>query len=365
MEKINRRQLLKQSSALALSAPLVNWFAATQASANSVERIKIGQIGTTHAHAAGKLETMRKFSDMFEVVGVVETDPQRRAQLQESPIYRDVKWLTEEELLGIKDLQAVAVETAVRDLVPTAARCIAAGKHVHLDKPAGESLSDFQTLMLDATRRKRTVQMGYMFRYNPAFVFLFNAIKQGWLGTIFEAHGVMSKTVGADSRRQLAEYPGGAMFELGCHLIDALLVALGPPANVTAFVRRTRANEGDLLADNQLAVFEYPLATATIRSTLLEVDGGRRRQFIVCGDRGTIEIKPLEAPVLTLTLDRDQGEFKQGTQQVELPKAGGRYDGDFLDLAKIIRGEKHSEFSIEHDLRVQESILRASGLGVE
>ena len=363
MNQFNRRDLLKYSSATAFTASLMNLATAPMpAIANSAEKIKVGQIGTMHAHAAGKMQTMRKFSDIFEVVGVVEPEDQRRAQMQKDPAYADLVWMSEQELLAMKDVKAVAVETSVHDLVPTAARCIATGKHVHLDKPAGESLVEFKRLMLDATRRRLTVQMGYMFRYNPAFVFLFNAIKQGWLGTIFEAHGVISKTVDVETRRQLAEYPGGAMFELGCHLIDALLVALGPPERITPYVRNTRDREGDLLADNQLAVFEYPLATATIRSALMEVDGGRRRQFVVCGNHGTIEIKPLEPPALTLTLDRDRGDFKKGTQQVELPTAGGRYDGDFLDLAKIIRGEKKSDFPAEHDLAVQEAVLRASGM---
>src|SRR5258708_6750991 len=62
-------------------------------------RIRIGQIGTAHAHAAGKMETMRK-SDEFEVVGIVEADPHRRATEESSRAYTDLKWTTEEELLN-------------------------------------------------------------------------------------------------------------------------------------------------------------------------------------------------------------------------------------------------------------------------
>jgi predicted dehydrogenase len=85
------------------------------------------------------------------------------------------------------------------------------------------------------------------------------------------------------------------MFNLGCHLIDVLVIVLGKPEKVTAYVRRTRPQQ-DNLADNQLAVFEYPKATATVRSSVMEVDGGKRRQFVVCGDKGTVDIKPLEPP---------------------------------------------------------------------
>lgn len=319
--------------------------------------IKVGQIGTRHAHAGGKLQTMRKMSRDFEVVGVVEPDRERRSALESDPIYRGVTWMTESQLLNTTDLKAVAVETEVRDLLSTASRCVAAGVHVHLDKPAGESLEEFEKLLSEATRRKLTIQMGYMFRYNPAFQFLYQALRDGWLGDLFEVHAVMSKAVDLATRRDLARYRGGSMFELGCHLIDAVVRTLGPPERVVAFPRRTR--EDDLL-DNQLAVFEYPRATATVRSALVEVEGGQRRQFVVCGAAGTLEIKPLEPPRLTLTLDRPRGQFRAGVQTVVLPELAGRYDGDFEDLARILREEKSPDYPPAHDLAVQRAVLEAS-----
>ena len=92
----------------------------------------------------------------------------------------------------------------------------------------------------------------------------------------------------------------------------------------------------------------------------MEVEGGRRRQFTVCGTQGTIEIEPLEPPHLTLTLDRPQGKFRKGSQVVELPKMGGRYDGDLLDFAAAIRRESEYGYSLEHDLQVQACVLQAS-----
>ncbi len=362
---MHRREFLTAAGSAAFASSLTTrmLFDSHARAAETGAPIKVGQIGTKHAHASGKMATMRKFSELYEVVGVVEEDEKQRAALQDSPTYRGLKWMTETELLETPGLQAVAVETEVRDLVPTAARCVAAGLHIHLDKPAGESLPAFKKVLDEATRQKRVVQMGYMFRYNPAFQFLFKAVKDGWLGEIFEIHAVISKTVDSNSRRRLAEYEGGSMFELGCHVIDAVVAVLGKPDRVTPFNRRTRPD--DTLLDNTLAVFEYPKATATVRSALIEVDGGRRRQMVVCGDQGTIAIRPLEPPRLELTLDRPRGDFRKGTHEVELKPLGGRYDGDFLDLAKIIRGEKPSDYPPEHDLAVQEAVLLASGLAVK
>jgi hypothetical protein len=99
-----------------------------------------------------------------------------------------------------------------------------------------------------------------------------------------------------------------------------------------------------------------------VRSALAEVDGGSRRQFVVCGTKGTFDIHPLEAPAARLALDAPHGEYKRGYQDVKFPKTGGRYDGDFADLARVIRGEKALAFTPEHDLAVQETVLLASGL---
>ncbi|HJN10832.1 MAG: Gfo/Idh/MocA family oxidoreductase [Pirellulaceae bacterium] len=358
MPQTDRRQFIQAVATTTVISPLAGRHVAA---AETSSRIRIGQIGTKHAHASGKMATMRKFSDDYEVVGVVEPDANQRKRMEATSVYRGLNWMTTEQLLAVEGLQAVAVEAEVRDLLAMAHRCIAAKLHVHLDKPAGENLPEFKRLLDASTRHQRVVQMGYMYRYNPAFQFLFNAVKQGWLGQIFEIDAVMSKTVNANTRKQLARYPGGSMFELGCHLMDAIVYVAGKPDRVTAFNRQTRPDHDNLL-DNCLAVLEYPKTTATIRSALIEVDGGRRRQFVVCGDQGTIDIRPLEPPRLTLTLDQPRDGFKKGTQEVELPALGGRYDADFKDLAKIIRGEKSADFSVDHDLAVQAAVLNASGI---
>jgi predicted dehydrogenase len=358
---MNRRKFLLnagQFSAMGFVAASLTSNSKTWA-ARSSKRIKVGQIGTAHAHASGKMAALRKLSEYYEVVGITEPNPDRRRKLKNHSAYRGLKWLSEEQLLNTAELQAVAVETEIPELVPTGMRCISAGAHIHLDKPAGLSLFEFKKLLDEATRRRLTVQMGYMFRYNPAFKFCFRAVQEGWLGDVFEVDGIISKTIGAQQRKELAVFPG-SMFELGCHLIDAMVKVLGKPDKVTGFSRRTRPRQ-DNLADNQLAVFEYIDSTATIRSALIEVAGQQRRQFVVCGDKGTVDIRPLEPPKLLFAPDRQLKKYKKGYQQVHMPPMPGRYDEQLIELARIINGQKESEYPPEHDLAVQEAVLKASG----
>ncbi|MCP4787917.1 MAG: Gfo/Idh/MocA family oxidoreductase [Fuerstiella sp.] len=335
--------------------------ATSEASAEtaSAEKIKVGQIGTKHAHASGKMATFRRFPDLFEVVGVVEADDSQRKRVENSKTYAGLNWMTQQQLLDVPELQAVAVETDIDSLLPVAEHCIAAGKHIHLDKPAGTSLPQFKRICEAADAQDLVIQMGYMFRSNAAFRFLFHAVRSGWLGDVFLLHCEMSKKVNDATRVQLSRYKGGSLFELGCHLIDAVVTVLGPPTKVNAFNRNTRPDH-DKLMDNCLAVFEYPTATATVRSSVSEVEGFRRRQFHVCGTKGTISIQPLEPYRLQLTLEKDTAEYKRGTHEIELPASTGRYDGDFQHLARVIRGQQAPEYDTAHDLAVQKAVLEAS-----
>ena len=356
----NRREVLKQVAGVVASAVLAREASGKDEQAEK-PRIKIGQIGTGHAHAS-KLAVYRASPD-YEVVGVVEPDGALRRDAEAQAVYRGVPWMTREQLLGVPGLQAVLVETRVRDLLDTAEACVAAGKHVHLDKPAGESFSQFQRILADAARQKLLVQMGYMYRYNPAVVLLRKFLKQGWLGDVFEVHAVMSKVVAPDDRRRLAEYRGGVMFELGCHVLDLVVGVLGMPQQVTAFSQHA-AKLNDTLADNMLAVLGYPRATATIKSSALEVEGFERRHLVVCGTAGTFHIQPLDNPTARVSLSQPRGEFKQGTQEVTFPKYV-RYIDDAADMAGVIRGEKPTDFPFDHDLAVQKTLLQACGLPLD
>ncbi|MBC7966573.1 MAG: Gfo/Idh/MocA family oxidoreductase [Fuerstia sp.] len=355
--KYPRRQAIKGiGGTLALSLLSKSGYA-FQDDSTAKPRVRIGQIGVGHAHA-NKLSVYRKSPD-YEVVGIVEPDAELRKQAEVQEPFRDLRWMTQEELLNVSGLQAVLVETHVRDLLNVAETCVAAGKHVHVDKPAGESLAQFTRILESAEHQKLLLQMGYMYRYNPAVVLLRDFLKRGWLGDVFEVHTVMSKVVDAASRRELAEFRGGIMFEIGCHVIDLVVGVLGQPTHVTAYPRHVGKHD-DKLMDNMLAVFEYPHATATVKSSALEVDGGERRHLVVCGTEGTFHIQPLDNPAARVTLSSAREKYVKGYQDITFPKYV-RYVDDAADMAKILRGEKESDFAPDHDLAVQTSLLKACG----
>ena len=334
---MNRRSFLAGGTALLIGA-------------GARERIKAGQIGTVHSHASGKMEALRRLTEQYEAVGVVGDGKDK--------VYEGLPRLAEKDLLAREDVRVIVVETAIEEATATALRAIEAGKHVHLDKPGGTDVAAFRAMRLRAQERKLVVQMGYMLRHNPAFELLFKASREGWLGEILEVSATMGKLAGADARRTLAAYPGAGMFELACHLVDAVVTLLGKPAKVSAFPRATGA---DGLADNQLAVLEYPKALVTLRSNHVDPDGFARRSFEVVGTKGSIRIAPLESGKLTVTLSEKAGTFDKGSHPLALKLPAGRYDGEFLHLARAVRGEEPFGWGAEHDVAVLETALKAAG----
>lgn len=335
-------------------------FSFSSAIAASQPRIRIGQIGAAHAHAAGKMDAMRKLAHLYEVAGIAEKDEARRASAAKSKTYAGLRWLSEPELLRLDGLQAVAIENRIEDAPAAALRCIEAGKHIHLDKPGALDHGDFKKLRLAAEGRGLAVQMGYMLRYNPAFELLFRLVRDGALGEIHQIDASMGKLADPGARAKLRELPGGGMFELACHVIDAAVTLLGKPKAVTAV--STPSQPADGTKDNQLAVLEFAKATATVRCDHADPFGGPHRRFFVAGSKGAMEILPLESGKLTLRLAEPFEDFKKGEQRIDLPPPPGRYDLEFVDLAKVIRGGKKLAWDAAHDIAVHETVLRASGV---
>jgi len=321
--------------------------------------LTVGQIGIAHPHADGKLAAMLSATADWRVVGWSERDAELGQRAEARHPYNRIPRLTAEELLERQDITTLAIETSLNQATEMARAAVDQGKHVHLDKPGGIDHPSFVALHRAAEARGLTVQMGYMLRYNPAFRLLFQAVQEGWLGEITEIDASMGKLADKDTRSLIREQPGGAMFEIGCHLIDIIVRLLGLPEDVVAF-NTPSTDDGE--PDNQLAVLRYPRATANVRTNFADPFGSPRRRFNVTGTAGSFEIKPLESGKIVLSLTQGRGEYRQGTQAIQLPMAGGRYDGEFADLARVIRKQQAFAWSPQHDIDVHATTLRAAGI---
>lgn len=195
-----------------------------------------------------------------------------------------------------------------------------------------------------------------MYRYNPAVCKCLEHIQNGDLGEVCSIHAEMSTLHPAKYKKWLTNFGGGIMYILGCHLVDLIVYMMGEPRKITSFLKHTGLDGVDC-EDNTLAVLEYDRALARIFVSSVEVNGFGRRQLVVSGSRGTVNICPLERPI-TMTYS-DMGIAKKTYEDCKNVlsfddnTANGRYDEMIRNFYDYIVGTKQNPFTYEHDYLVQ------------
>ena len=122
------------------------------------------------------------------------------------------------------------------------------------------------------------------------------------------------------------------------------------------FLKHTGSDVIDF-EDNNLAVLEYDKALARIFVSSVEVNGFGRRQFVVAGKRGTVNICPLERPMTMTYSDTDIAVYGCTDKKIVVPfednTLHGRYTEMMRDFYEYIQGTKENPFTYEHDYLVQ------------
>jgi predicted dehydrogenase len=304
-------------------------------------KVKVGFLGTSHSHAAEKLRIAANYP-YFELVGAFEKSHSVQS------LHPGVNWISRAELF--KDAEAVIVESAVGDHARDAMEALSAGKHVHVEKPPAATWREMQDLVRVAREKNLLLQVGYMWRHNPGFLKIFEAVKKGWLGDIYQIRAMMNNQLDPKRRNEWADFAGGAFFEQASHLVDAVVRLLGRPKSVTSILR---SSKGDKLMDNNIVTFEFDNALAVITNATQQPNASAHRSFEVYGTKGTMILKPIEPPALT-------GDYGKGVAPIALP-AYSRYIDEFNELAlHVSRG---NDFTTgDQELLVQEWLLRACGM---
>ncbi len=319
-----------------------------------MKKIRLGQIGIGHNHGEPKMRAARKFPELFEIVGYAEENPRWIEKRQDLRGYEGLARMSVEEVIAKSD--AILVESDVWDLTKYAQMCMDAGKHIHMDKPASGTLAEYRHLLDTAKVKGLVVQLGYMYRYNPAVLKCLEHIRNGDLGEIHAINAEMSTFHPVKFKKWLTNFGGGVMYILGSHLVDLIVYMMGEPNRITSFLQHTGMDGVDF-EDNNLAVLEYDRALCRIFVSSVEVNGHGRRQLVVSGSKGTVNICPLEKPIRMTYSDTSIVKGPWEGAHIEVPvednTAHGRYDDMMRDFYDYVVGSKENPFTYEHDYLVQ------------
>lgn len=328
-----------------------------------MKKIKIAQIGTSaHSHGNSIWQSLLKQTDIFDVVGYAFPENEREKFPKEAKSFEGYREMTVEEILSDPKIEAVAVETEEIYLTKYAVMAARVGKHIHMEKPGGRELSDFEELIDRLKSKKLTFSTGYMYRFNPKIREALDKVKNGELGKIYSVEAQMNCTHSARTREWLGNFDGGMMFFLGCHLIDLIYQIQGEPDDIIPLSTNSGIDEV-LEKDFGMVVFKYRNGVSFAKTTAVERGGFLRRQLVICGEKGTLEIKPLE----TYT---DNGLYTVMNEAYDLSwhkpwitsqsAPCDRYDAMMRNFAEIIRG-KENPYSYDYELNLYKLLQRACG----
>lgn len=331
-----------------------------------MKRVKIAQIGTSeYSHGNMVFNSLKKQDDIFEIVGYAFPENEKEKFPARMADFEGYPELTVEEILNDPEIEAVAIETEERYLTKYALAAALAGKHIHMEKPGGSCLADFEKMIDTMKENQKVFHTGYMYRYNPFISELIERIRRGELGDIICVEAQMNCEHPKEMREWLGEYKGGSLFFLGCHLIDLVLLIKGKPERIIPLNKTTGLFDVQA-EDFGMAVFEYSNGVSFVKVNSTEKGGYTRRQLVVAGTKGTVELKPIEMFLMeggqfTTKTEYTSSDWGDRGETVDSP-VFDRYDSMMATFAQIVRGEKQNPYTYEYELDLYKTILEACGV---
>ena len=227
--------------------------------------IGLGRWGANH---------LRVLQSMPIELFVAETDPGR---LNASGLPQSHRTADARSLIPIID--AAVVVTPAQTHFEICRDLLEAGKDVFVEKPITSNSADARKLVEIAQRSRLVLQVGHIFRFDPASVWMRDAIAQGRFGEI--------KMLRANfSGFKRPRMDTGVTFADGIHFIDLFRFLLGQsPRRVHAVMRNFMGREGEM-DDESLISLEYDLGGSSPVLATVEAGyhlPGKMRELTIVG----------------------------------------------------------------------------------
>ncbi|SDO00680.1 Predicted dehydrogenase [Klenkia soli] len=251
--------------------------------------VVVGLLGITHPHASSRVRALREI-DGVEVRCAADTDD----RLTYFTDKYDLAPTTIEDLLGDDGIDAVLVHSKSVDMVPHAERALAAGKAVLVEKPGGGRLADLEKLARLSAASDRVVQVGYNVQLAGTVIEARQLIEAGVIGEVVSVSARGAALVGEHLTAHLNQPAdmGGALWIIGCHVLDALVSMFGAPESVNARVRKSsKLSDATSREDSAAVLLNYPDVSMTFSfDTHDHLEWFESSRISVYGTNGMLEI---------------------------------------------------------------------------
>jgi predicted dehydrogenase len=203
--------------------------------------------------------------------------------------------------------------------VPWTIRALEAGKHVLCEKPVGLTVDDALRLIEVRNRTGRRVQEAFMVRTHPQWLRVQSLVREGRIGELRSMAGYFSYfNREAGNIRNVPEYGGGALLDIGCYLINTSRMIFGAePKRVISLIDRDPVMKVDRLS-SLIMDFERGQSIGTCSTQIVPY-----QRVHVVGTTGRIEIEiPFNAPPdrpCRIFVDDGRTLSGEGRETIEIP----------------------------------------------
>jgi predicted dehydrogenase len=243
------------------------------------------------------------------------------------------------------DIDLIVVATPNESHFELAARALAAGKHVVIDKPMALTSAEARKLIDKA--RGRLLTVFHNRRWDGDFLTLKKLAREGTLGTIayLESRFDLYRPNVQDRWRERAGPATGTWYDLGSHLLDQALQLFGKPLGITADLAARR--NGAVTTDYFRVLLRYETTRVVLAGDSLAPTD---RRFIVHGSGASFIKLGLDPQQNALATGLKPSDAAYGLESVParlvLPGGGeqavtiesGRYGAFYESVRDALRG---------------------------
>ncbi|RDU98428.1 oxidoreductase [Trinickia dinghuensis] len=234
-------------------------------------------------------------------------------------------------LIASRNVECIVIATPNDTHYALAAKVLAAGKHVVVDKPVTLTSEESRTLARLAWEHGVLFAPFHNRRWDGDFMTLRELIESGTLGRVvhFESHFDRFRPQVRQRWREEALRGGGLLFDLGPHLIDQALTLFGAPESVFATVKQHRDQAS--APDYVHLLLGYADKEVVLHASALTAIEPPR--FIVHGTRGSY---------VKAGLDTQEDQLKAGLR----PGQAGFGGGNAAGTLRALEGEREVERAV-------------------
>ena len=227
-----------------------------------------------------------------------------------------------EALLDAPDVDAVYIPLPNHLHAEWTLRAAEAGKHVLCEKPIAMSADQAQEMVDGCERAGVRLMEAFMYRLHPQWVTALEIVASGRIGDVLAVQTFYSyRNVNPDDIRNVPEFGGGALMDIGCYAINSARLLMGEePTGVQALVRRDPTFGTDAVTSAVLGFGERH-ATFSV-STQAEPD----QRVHVVGTEGRLLVEipfniPRDRPTRLLVTAGGDPPESPNTEVVQIPAA--------------------------------------------